>query len=145
MDSFINQEDIYNLIISRTPMAMNRDLSANLKANDIPITREQFSILVILWKGDGCPQQYLADKTYRDKPGITRLIDNLEKEALVRRKSDPKDRRSNLIYLTDKGKELEGRVTEIVQESIDKALQGIDKSDAIALKRILGRIYENLK
>lgn len=145
MDSFINQEDIYHLIMNRTPTAMGRDFNVNLKAHNIPITREQLSILAVLWKDEGCSQQHLADRTYRDKPGITRLIDNLEKENLVKRKPDPKDRRSNLIYLTKKGREMESKVTQIIQQSIDKALQGIDKEDALTLKRILDRIYKNLK
>ena len=38
---------------------------------------------------------------------MTRLIDNMEKQHLVVRISDKKDRRTNLIHLTKDGKELE--------------------------------------
>ncbi len=145
MLSFIDQEDIYNLLISRTPMALSRALSNNFKQRGIPISKEQFSILVILWKKEGCSQQYLAEETYRDKPGITRLIDTLEREKLVVRKADPHDRRSNLIYLTEKGKELEGVVTESVRDTLNIAAKGLSEEDAKNLKRILEIVFKNLQ
>lgn len=145
MFTFIDQDDIYHLINGRTPMALSRALGAYFKQQNIPITKEQFSILVVLWKKDGYSQQLLSELTFRDKPGITRLIDNLEREKLVIRKPDPFDRRSNLIFLTEKGKNLEKEVTEAVKKVIQKASQGLSEEDGENLKRILGIVYENLK
>jgi DNA-binding MarR family transcriptional regulator len=51
----------------------------------LEITIEQWSILYHLWKEDGLSQQELCNRTFRDKPSITRLIDNLEKQHLVKR------------------------------------------------------------
>jgi predicted transcriptional regulator len=42
-------------------------------------------VLYHLWKEDGRSQQDLCNATFRDKPSITRLVDNLEKLALVKR------------------------------------------------------------
>lgn len=145
MLSFLNQQDIHNLISGRTSMALSRAFNANFRKNGIPISKEQFSILVILWKKDGFSQQYLAENTFRDKPGITRLIDSLEREELVFRKADPHDRRSNLIYLTEKGKELEASVTASVKETLTMAAQGLTEEDTRNLKRILDIVYNNLK
>ena len=44
------------------------------------LTIEQWSVLYQLWKEDGKSQQELCNATFRDKPSITRLIDNLEKQ-----------------------------------------------------------------
>lgn len=145
MFTFLEQEDIYHLIINRTAMAMSRAISAHFRQRNIPITKEQFSILVVLWKQDGCTQQHLATQTFRDKPGVTRLIDNLEKEKLVVRKSSSKDRRSNLIFLTEKGRSLEEEVVKSVKETIKRAVVGISEEDASKLKEILGRVYNNLE
>ena len=41
------------------------------------------------------------------RQSMTRLIDNMERQHLVVRISDKKDRRTNLIHLTKDGKELE--------------------------------------
>lgn len=145
MFSFIDRYDIFNLITSRTPISFSRLLTLKFKEEKIPITKEQFSILVLLWKEEGCSQQYLAEQTFRDKPGITRLLDLLEKEEIAYRKSDPNDRRSNLIYLTEKGKKLESRVTEVVQEVILDATRNVSKEDAEKLKEILEKIFNNIQ
>lgn len=145
MFSFIDKYDIYNLITSRTPISFSRLLTLKFKEHNIPISKEQFSILVLLWKEEGCSQQYLAEQTSRDKPGITRLLDLLEKEEIAYRKIDPNDRRSNLIYLTEKGKKLEGCVTEVVQEVILEATRNISEKDAEKLKEILEKIFNNIQ
>lgn len=145
MYSFINKEDIYNLIISRTPMAVSRALNLCLKKRRISITKEQLSILVILWKEDGYSQQFLAEKTHRDKPGVTRLLDSLERQKLVTRRVHPFDRRTNLIFLTEEGKRLEQIVTESMRETVEMATKGISEEDAKTLKRILGVIFKNLQ
>lgn len=49
---------------------------------------------------DGVTQQELCNATFKDKPSMTRLIDNMERQHLVVRISDKKDRRTNLIHLT---------------------------------------------
>ena len=45
---------------------------------------------------------------------MTRLIDNMERQHLVVRISDKKDRRTNLIHLTKDGKELEEKARILV-------------------------------
>lgn len=56
---------------------------------------------------------------------MTRLIDNMERQHLVVRISDKKDRRTNLIHLTKDGKELEERARVIANQTLKEALQGI--------------------
>lgn len=145
MLTFLEQEDIYHLIVNRTAMAMSRAINANFKRHDIPITKEQFSVLVVLWKQDGCSQQHLAEKTYRDKPGITRLIDHLERDGFVVRKHDPHDRRSNLIFLTPKGRSLEKTVVASVHQTLERATQNIPEQDLKHLKQTLNAVYKNLE
>jgi DNA-binding MarR family transcriptional regulator len=65
--------------------AIARRLQKNFRNNGVDITIEQWSILYHLWKEDGLSQQELCNRTFRDKPSITRLIDNLEKLKLVKR------------------------------------------------------------
>ncbi|MBA4317522.1 MAG: MarR family transcriptional regulator [Flavobacterium sp.] len=117
----------------------------NFRKNNITLTKEQWTILGVLWQDDGCSQQNLADKTYKDKPGITRLIDNLEKENLVERRPDSKDRRLNLIFLTPKGKIIEKEVIEIVNQTINDAVKGIDPQNLKIVKETFLQIYDNLE
>lgn len=141
----LSNENKYNLLAGRVPLLLNRFLSQNFKARGIHLTREQWSVLAVLWKTDGCSQQLIADTTSRDKPSITRLIDNLVKEGYVTREQHESDRRTNLIYLTEKGRDVEAPVMEVVDETIGKATLGLSEMQIEVIKDAFQLIYDNIK
>src|SRR5690606_31488422 len=125
-------------------LLVNRFLVKKFKDNDIYLTRGQWSILAVLWKNDGCSQQALAEATYRDKPSITRLIDNLEKEGYAERKADKNDRRLNLIFLTQKGRNIENPMMNVVNETIDIATKNLTKEQTLNIRDSFQLIFENI-
>lgn len=141
----ITAADNYHLLTGRTPTMLNRFLSQRFRDQGILLTREQWSILAVLWISDGCSQQHLATATYRDKPSTTRLIDNLEKEGYIARRSDPTDRRTNQIFLTPKGKKAEGHVTSVVYSALEEATEGLSEKEIKDLKSTLDKVYSNLE
>lgn len=126
-------------------MLLNRFLLQKFKASEVGLTREQWSVLAILWKEDGCSQQKIADATNRDKPSITRLIDNLVKEGFVKREPHDTDRRTNLIYLTEKGKNIEQSVMNVVDETIDQSTEGLTQEQTLIIRDAFQLIYDNIK
>jgi DNA-binding MarR family transcriptional regulator len=145
METIFTPENLYSILSGRTHSVFNRALLNNFRKNNITLTKEQWTILGVLWQDDGCSQQTLADKTYKDKPGITRLIDNLEKENLVERRPDAKDRRLNLIFLTPKGKIIEREVIQIVNQTLENSIKGIDPENLKIVKETFQQIYDNLE
>ena len=71
------------------------------------LTASQYNILRIL-RGEGEPLPILeiADRTVAVVPGITGLIDRLEKAGLVERRRCTEDRRIIYVTLRDKGADL---------------------------------------
>ena len=55
---------------------------------------------------------------------MTRLIDNMERQHLVVRIADKRDRRTNLIHLTKTGRELQ-KARFIANKTLKEALQGL--------------------
>jgi len=98
---------IFAILNGKVSAAINRKLYRNFRQNGLEISPEQWTVLIFLWEKDGVTQQELCNATFKDKPSMTRLIDNMERQHLVVRISDKKDRRTNLIHLTRTGKELE--------------------------------------
>lgn len=98
---------------------LRQHLQRKFRENNIDLTYEMHQIMACLWRSDGIRQQDLADKTLKDKTSLTYLIDNLSKRGLVMRMEDKNDRRSKLIYLTKKGKEL-GKIAEPWLEDLYK-------------------------
>jgi DNA-binding MarR family transcriptional regulator len=102
-------------------------------------------VLYHLWKKDGISQQELCNASFRDKPSITRLVDNLEKLKMVKRVGSPNDRRMNLIYLTDTAKMLQTQTMEIAETTLNEALDGVSGTDIETAKSVLQQVYDNLK
>ena len=89
--------ELYSFITGKASTAIARRLQKKFNQAKLNITIEQWSVLYHLWKEDGQSQQQLCNATFRDKPSITRLVDNLEKLTLVKRVPSDSDRRINLI------------------------------------------------
>lgn len=140
----VREEDIYNFIIGRTTILVNRILLRNFRKENLDITMEQWSLLDILWKKDGCTQHELGARTFREKASITRLLDKLEQQNIVIRVPDRSDRRVRFVYLTAKGKSIEETATRVVRETYKHAVAGIPEEQVLICKRVLNQVFENL-
>jgi len=138
------KSELYSFITGKASTAIARRLQKNFKQNGIDITIEQWSVLYHLWKEDGLSQQQLCDATFRDKPSITRLVDNLEKLQLVKRVASKDDRRINMIYLTSSAQELQVQSMELANQTLNEALEGVTHGQVEIAKEVLQKVYENL-
>ena len=136
--------ELYSVINGMASTAVARRLQKNFRAAGLEITIEQWSVLYHLWKEDGLSQQELCNRTFRDKPSITRLIDNLEKQHLVNRMPSSTDRRINLVALTDKAKDMQQLTIDLANQTMNEALIGVKKEDIELVKQVFQRVYDNL-
>ena len=67
------------------------------------LTISQFAVLEALYQLGPLSQKEIGQKILRSSGNITMVIDNLEKNGLVRRKRSETDRRFFIVHLTDKG------------------------------------------
>ena len=137
--------ELYSFITGKASTALARRLQKNFKQNGVEITIEQWSVLYHLWKQDGLSQQELCNATFRDKPSITRLVDNLEQLKLVKRVSSKEDRRMNLIYLTETAKRIQDQTMDLANQTLNEALVNVNPEDIELCKSVLQQVYDNLK
>ena len=137
--------ELYSFITGKASIAIARRLQKKFNSAGLNLTIEQWSVLYQLWKQDGSSQQDLCLRTFRDKPSITRLVDNLEKLQLVKRVASVSDRRINLVYLTKQGIKMEEQTMELAEETLNEALTGIPSDNINLCKEILQQVYDNLK
>jgi len=140
----IDRDVVFGVLSGKVSTAINRRLYRDFRAADIFITPEQWTILLSLSYKDGITQQELATTTFRDKPSITRLIDNLEKCSLVVRLGDKTDKRINLIHITKAGLALNEKAVQIALNVMKDALYGIEEEEYRVGEQILKRIFINL-
>ena len=144
-DNQFKRGELYSFITGVASTAIARRLQKNFKQHGIDITIEQWSVLYHLWKQDGLSQQELCNATFKDKPSITRLVDNLEKLKLVKRVASVEDRRINMIYLNDAAATLRDQTMEMANQTLNEALGGVSAEEIEMCKSVLQRVYDNLK
>ena len=136
--------ELYSFITGKASTAIARRLQKNFKQSGMDITIEQWSVLYHLWRQEGQSQQQLCDATFRDKPSITRLVDNLEKLKLVKRVPSKDDRRINLIYLTKEALNLQEKTMALANQTLNEALVGVTNGQIEIAKEVLQKVYDNL-
>lgn len=136
---------IFAILNGKVSAAINRKLYRNFRQNGLEISPEQWTVLLFLWEKDGVTQQELCNATFKDKPSMTRLIDNMERQHLVVRISDQRDRRTNLIHLTRSGRDLEDNARIIVNQTLEEALEGITVEQLDITQQVMKRIFHNIK
>lgn len=137
--------ELYSFITGKASTAIARRLQKKFNKAGLNLTIEQWSVLYHLWKEDGKSQQDLCNATFRDKPSITRLVDNLEKLKLVKRVASKDDRRMNLIILTNDAKKLHDQAMDLAAETLNEALEGVPAERIDVCKEVLQLVYDNLK
>jgi DNA-binding MarR family transcriptional regulator len=131
--------------VGKVLRALRQTLQHKFEESGNPLTLEQWLVLMLLKRKDGQPQNELSYACEKEKTTITRIIDGLEKRNLIVRVQDKTDRRSNLIYLTDAGREVEKILTPIGIEVNRIAVQGFADKEIALFNSMLKRIYDNLQ
>ena len=138
-------EILFALLSGKLSTAITRKLYRRFREEEIEVTPEQWIVLHQLWNKEGVTQQELCVNTFKDKPSMTRLIDNLERQSLVERRTNKEDRRINMIYLTPEGKNMKQKIYPIVTRSMQMAFEGISDDDLELLRKGMSKIFNNIK
>jgi len=104
------------------------------------LTPQQFGLLGFLWREDGITQALLSAKSQIDRTTMGGLIDRLEKEGLVVRRTHPDDRRAYRICLTEKGKALEPELTPLAARAQEIFIARLDQQEVETLKSLLEKL-----
>ncbi len=96
------------------------------------VTLQQYNVLRILRGAgsDGLPTLSVAERMIERTPGVTRLIDRMERKGWVCRERCTQDRRRVWCRITDEGLELLGRLDGPV-DAVDDILAGALEADEL--------------
>ncbi len=113
---------------------------------DFGLTPSQYNILRIL-RGEAKPMPVLdiAERTVTVVPGITGLIDRLEKTGFACRKRSTEDRRVVFVSVTDEGLAMLRRLDKPVDELECQLFGHLSPSELNELIRLLEKVREPLQ
>lgn len=113
-------------------------------ANGIDLSKEQWLVLKKLNDNDGQSQNDLASITNRTKTSLTRLINTMEKKALVYRALAAEDKRINHIHLSEQGKQTFMSSLPVIRLIMEELQEDISNKDLSVAIQVLGQIQKNI-
>jgi len=117
---------------------------AEIELSKLGITSTQYIVLVTL---KFCPQPptltELAERLFRTKNSLTTVIDNMEREGLVKRVRDATDRRAIRVMATEKGSKLFETVRAPSRELVYQIMSCYKEDDLSRLSELLHRVKKH--
>jgi len=111
----------------------------------LKVTTAQAGILFFLKQKDMCMMSEIGQVFNIDNSAVTRLIDRLEKNGLVKRQVPSKNRRAILIRITPEGLEEEKKARMIIRDINGKIKTGFTAEEVAAYAKILNGILKKFK
>lgn len=101
-------------------------------------------LLEVLWEEDGLSVGEIAERLRIEVPTVVRTAQRMQAAGIVRRESDPADRRRSRIVLTARGRELEPVVRGALRHVSRAATKGLTAAEREQLLDLLTRVRGNL-
>jgi DNA-binding MarR family transcriptional regulator len=108
------------------------------------LTRAQCRLLGHLARNEGINQAGLADLLEIKPMTLLRQIDRMEEEGWIERRSDPNDRRTRRLVLTEKARPMIAGIALVSNEVRGEAFAGLADGEDGALIELLTRVRTNL-
>lgn len=110
--------------------------------DQIGLTYPQYLAMLALWEEDGVTVSALGARLYLDSGTLTPLLKRLEKAGFLTRERNEEDERQVLIRLTQEGRALKKRATDIPRKII--AATGANVPEIINLRKRLKKLRSEL-
>lgn len=106
------------------------------------LTNSQFAVLEVLYSKGDLKICEIIEKILTTSGNVTVVIKNLEKDGLVSKHTDPNDKRSILISITDKGKKIMDDIFPNHVDNINDIFSILTIEEKLELKKILKKFRD---
>ncbi|MEB2353332.1 MAG: MarR family winged helix-turn-helix transcriptional regulator [Burkholderiaceae bacterium] len=137
-----NLDDSLGFLIADSSRYVKRSLYARIAAHGI--RGGAWFVLRVLWGRDDVTQRELAHRLGLMEPSVQEMLRAMERDGLVTRQRDEQDRRKMRIRLTPRARKLEPVLMRIAADVNALMLTGLDASEEVQLKRLLGKVRSTL-
>ena len=129
-------------LVRDTHLQFARALRKRLQPHKV--TPGQWFFLRALWEEEGINQRELSRRVGTTEPTTVSALRLLERNGLIRRQRNDKDRRTINIFLTETGKALKQDLLPYALEVNAIATAGLTSGEIAQLHMILSKIRDNL-
>jgi DNA-binding MarR family transcriptional regulator len=127
--------------VGKSLRKMLRYYDASLSRHNI--TPTQLFVFAALAEEDGQKFKELASRVNMEGSTLTGVLDRMERAGFVERREDPEDRRSLLIFFSDKAREILPEVIATADEVDKSIINQIPADEFQVFLRVVGQIGDN--
>jgi DNA-binding MarR family transcriptional regulator len=124
-------------LVFTSELILRNYLKTALLKSGLKVTVTQSGILFLLKQKDGRTMTDLSQILGLDNSTLTGLVDRMEKNGLVKRNSNPVDRRSSHIYITENGLMECREAAAVIRRTNDEIKSGFSEDEVTVFKKIL--------
>ena len=110
------------------------------KISAFGLTHGQFFMLVAIFEEESLLPSQLAKKTALDRPTTTGLLDRLERDSWIERRSDSKDRRALHIHLSPKAVKNRNSILSTFEEINNQFVNRYSRQEWKLFQSLLSRL-----
>lgn len=132
----------FHILLMITQATMQKKIMHRL--TDTPLTLGQPKVLEYLQAHDGAHPGEIAKNCHIEAPSLTSILNRMEQQGLIERRTLPDDRRSVYVFATERGKSFQGRIADEFAGLEEQAFQGFSKKERADFMSALEKIYGNL-
>ena len=105
----------------------------------------QFAQLLALYEQDGLTQRELVERVRIEQATMANTLQRMERDGLVRRASDPEDRRRVRVRLTQRARRLRGALVAAARQVNAAATRGLSEQEVAECLRMTAILIANLE
>lgn len=143
-DKKLTIEDFLGFRLQQTAWNARGQFQKVIRHMELEITLEQAQVLLSLYKNEGISQIRLAEKVFRGRTNITRIINGLAERKLIMRQRDKIDKRCFRIYLTGTGRQILDRLIPVLTRANQRLIEGVGKQEYRQLMDALNKVDETI-
>lgn len=134
----------------RTLLGLLTDVQSGLakrfreRTSHLGVSRSQWRVLTALSGRPGATQTELADLVGVGRAPLGKIIDRLEAQGWVERRSDPNDRRVNRLFITKDVQPIAEPTREISQQVVEELLEKLPEDDVEVFRRTVRHLHREL-
>lgn len=131
LNAFIKLMRSVNALTSRLLPPLQRDFG---------LTESQLGVLESVFHLGPLSQGQICEKILKSGSNVTTVVDNLERDGLVRRVRDESDRRVQVVHLTEQGRALVARAFPVHAARITTLMKALDAEEQATLGHLCRKL-----
>lgn len=115
------------------------------KLRDHGLTIGRWQVLNVLSTYDGSRIGTIADLSGGEQPAVSRVIDQMERDGLVKRRPSLNDSRAVEVWITQRGREIYAELMPEAKAFVARMLRTLSDTESKQMNDLLERLFSDLQ